>query len=69
MKSINRRFIRMNDENDAYKQGVEAGMKSNSEKLLKHQKFVPTLSGAWGYRTKCIWPPAGSLIFYMKLIV
>jgi hypothetical protein len=35
-----------NAKNDAHTKVIEADMKNNYEKLLKHQNFAPTLSGA-----------------------
>lgn len=34
-----------NAENDAHTDVIEADMKNNNEKLLKHKNFVPTLPG------------------------
>lgn len=35
-----------NAENDSHKERIEADMKNNCEKLLRHQNFAPTLPGA-----------------------
>jgi hypothetical protein len=42
MKSKNRRFMLKNAENNAHTEVIEANLKNNSEKLLKHQNSVPT---------------------------
>jgi len=46
MKSKNRRFMLKIAANDAHAECIEACMKNNNEKLLKHPNFAPTLPGA-----------------------